>query len=72
VLLCLDREQRLTYILGGIFGVTDAVAAELPEITCENFRQRLGIGLISGDGREPETAWRSEQDSNWRCSLNDE
>jgi RNA polymerase sigma factor (sigma-70 family) len=40
-LLCLDREQRLTYILGAIFGVTDAVAAEVLEITCENFRQRL-------------------------------
>src|SRR5215510_5487794 len=25
MLLCLDREQRLTYILGEIFGVTDAV-----------------------------------------------
>jgi RNA polymerase sigma factor (sigma-70 family) len=41
MLLCLDREQRLTYILGEIFGVTDAVAAELLEISCENFRQRL-------------------------------
>jgi RNA polymerase sigma factor (sigma-70 family) len=41
MLLCLDREQRLTYILGAIFGVTDTVAAELLEISCENFRQRL-------------------------------
>jgi RNA polymerase sigma factor (sigma-70 family) len=41
MLLCLDREQRLTYILGEIFGVTDAVAAELLEISGENFRQRL-------------------------------
>src|SRR5215510_15699850 len=41
MLLCLDREQRLTYILGGIFGVTDTVAAELLEISSENFRQRL-------------------------------
>src|SRR3989454_4718148 len=41
ILLCLDREQRLTYILGEIFGVTDTVAAELLEISCENFRQRL-------------------------------
>jgi len=41
MLLCLDREQRLTYILGEIFGVTDAVAAEVLEVTCENFRQRL-------------------------------
>ena len=41
MLLCLDREQRLTYILGAIFGVTDTVAADLLEISCENFRQRL-------------------------------
>ncbi len=41
MLLCLDREQRLTYILGQIFGVTDTVAAEVLEISSENFRQRL-------------------------------
>ena len=31
MLLCLDREQRLTYILGEIFEVTDVVGAELLE-----------------------------------------
>jgi RNA polymerase sigma factor (sigma-70 family) len=41
MLLCLDREQRLTYILGQIFGVTDTVAAEVLEISSESFRQRL-------------------------------
>ena len=41
MLLCLDREQRLTYILGAIFGVSDAVGAEVMEITTANFRQRL-------------------------------
>jgi RNA polymerase sigma factor (sigma-70 family) len=41
MLLCLDREQRLVYILGEIFEVTDVVAAELLEISRENFRQRL-------------------------------
>jgi RNA polymerase sigma factor (sigma-70 family) len=41
MLLCLDREQRLTYILGAIFGVTDLVGAELLEISRENFRQKL-------------------------------
>ncbi len=30
MLLCLDREQRLIYILGAIFGVTDVVGAETP------------------------------------------
>ena len=41
MLLCLDREQRVIYILGEIFGVTDAVGAELLEMSRENFRQRL-------------------------------
>jgi RNA polymerase sigma factor (sigma-70 family) len=41
MLLCLDREQRLVYILGEIFGVTDLVGAELLEISRENFRQKL-------------------------------
>jgi RNA polymerase sigma factor (sigma-70 family) len=41
MLLCLDREQRLAYILGAIFAVSDTVAAEVLEITAENFRQRL-------------------------------
>jgi RNA polymerase sigma factor (sigma-70 family) len=41
MLLCLDREQRLIYVLGEIFEVSDAVGAELLEISRENFRQRL-------------------------------
>lgn len=41
MLLCLDREQRLIYILGEIFEVSDVVGAELLEISRENFRQRL-------------------------------
>jgi RNA polymerase sigma factor (sigma-70 family) len=41
MLLCLEREQRLVYILGEIFGVTDAVGAELVDTTRDSFRQRL-------------------------------
>ncbi|HEV3110232.1 MAG TPA: RNA polymerase sigma factor [Candidatus Binataceae bacterium] len=41
MLLCLDREQRLSYILSAILGVSDTVAAEVMEISPENFRQRL-------------------------------
>jgi RNA polymerase sigma factor (sigma-70 family) len=41
MLLCLDREQRLSYILGAIFEVSDTLAAEVLEISPENFRQRL-------------------------------
>jgi RNA polymerase sigma factor (sigma-70 family) len=41
MLLCLDREQRVVYVLGEIFGVTDLVGAELLEVSRENFRQKL-------------------------------
>jgi RNA polymerase sigma factor (sigma-70 family) len=41
MLLCLDREQRLVYVLGEIFGVADVVGAELLETSRENFRQKL-------------------------------
>ena len=41
MLLCLDAEQRLVYVLGAIFGVSDRVGAELLEISRENFRQKL-------------------------------
>jgi RNA polymerase sigma factor (sigma-70 family) len=41
MLLCLSREQRLVYILGEIFDISDTVGAELLETTRDNFRQRL-------------------------------
>jgi uncharacterized protein (TIGR02246 family) len=41
LLLCLDREQRLIYILGDIFGVSDRLGAELLDVSRENFRQKL-------------------------------
>jgi len=41
MLLCLDRQQRLVYILGEIFEVTDAIGADLLQISRANFRQRL-------------------------------
>ncbi len=41
MLLCLDRGQRVVYILGEIFGVTDAVGAAVLQTSRANFRQRL-------------------------------
>lgn len=40
-LLCLDGRQRLAFILGELFGVSDQVGAELLEVTPVNFRQIL-------------------------------
>jgi RNA polymerase sigma factor (sigma-70 family) len=41
VLLCLDRELRITYILGEIFEVTSREGAEILDVTPEAFRKRL-------------------------------
>jgi RNA polymerase sigma factor (sigma-70 family) len=40
-LLCLDGRQRLVFILGEIFGVSDEVGAEIVDVTAANFRQIL-------------------------------
>jgi RNA polymerase sigma factor (sigma-70 family) len=41
MLLCLDRKQRLIFTLGAILGASDAVGAEVLEMTADNFRQLL-------------------------------
>ncbi|MEO1257217.1 MAG: sigma-70 family RNA polymerase sigma factor [Bacteroidota bacterium] len=41
MLLCLNREQRLVYILGEIFNVDHKTGSEMLEITKANFRKRL-------------------------------
>ncbi|MBI3583022.1 MAG: RNA polymerase sigma factor [Nitrospinae bacterium] len=41
MLLCLDREQRIAYILGEIFNVNDSIGSMILEISKENFRQRV-------------------------------
>jgi hypothetical protein len=41
MLLCLDREHRLIYILGEVFGVTSEAGGEILEITPAAFRKRL-------------------------------
>ena len=40
-LLCLDGRQRLVFILGEVFGVSDEVGAEIVDVTPVNFRQIL-------------------------------
>jgi RNA polymerase sigma factor (sigma-70 family) len=40
-LLCLERQQRLVFILAIVFGVTDVVGAELLEISRAAFRKTL-------------------------------
>jgi RNA polymerase sigma factor (sigma-70 family) len=41
MLLCLDREHRMAFVLGEIFEASDTVAAEVLGISSDNARQRL-------------------------------
>lgn len=41
MLMCLDRRQRLAFILGEIFGVTSETGGEVMEVSADNFRQLL-------------------------------
>jgi len=41
MLICLDREQRIAFILGAMFGLSHLVGADALGITPENFRIRL-------------------------------
>jgi RNA polymerase sigma factor (sigma-70 family) len=41
MLLCLDRERRLAFVLGSLFGVSAAIGSEIIGISEVNYRQRL-------------------------------
>jgi RNA polymerase sigma factor (sigma-70 family) len=41
MLMCLDRRQRMAFILGEIFGVSSELGGEVMEISPDNFRQIL-------------------------------
>ena len=41
MLLCLDREQRLVYVLGAVFGVSDVVGSDVMGLSRDAFRQKL-------------------------------
>jgi RNA polymerase sigma factor (sigma-70 family) len=41
MLLCLDRQQRVVFLLGEVLGTSDVIGAELLAMTRDNFRQKL-------------------------------
>jgi RNA polymerase sigma factor (sigma-70 family) len=43
LLLCLNRDQRMAYLLGEVFDVDSETGAEICETTPENFRKRLSV-----------------------------
>ncbi|NOX34798.1 MAG: RNA polymerase sigma factor [Deltaproteobacteria bacterium] len=41
MLLCLNRDQRIAFILGELFNISDSIGSEILKITKNNFRKRL-------------------------------
>jgi len=41
MIMCLDREQRLVYIVGDVFEIGHVLAAQVLDISPDNFRQKL-------------------------------
>lgn len=41
MLLCLDREQRMIFIIGELFEISDVIGSEIMEMSRENFRVKL-------------------------------
>jgi RNA polymerase sigma factor (sigma-70 family) len=41
MLMCLDREQRMIYILGALFEIDHNLGAEIFNVSTDNFRQKL-------------------------------
>lgn len=48
MLLCLDREQQLIYILGEIFNVSDSIGGKILKMGKEHFRIKRGIIKVNG------------------------
>nr|WP_319571639.1 RNA polymerase sigma factor [uncultured Draconibacterium sp.] len=41
MLMCLDREQRLIYVMGDIFKIDHKVGSEIFDVSIDNYRQKL-------------------------------
>lgn len=44
MLLCLERKQRLAFILGGLFGIPSSIGSEIMEISDASFRAQYSRG----------------------------
>lgn len=68
MLLCLDRRQRLVFVLGELFGVTAEVGAEVVEVTPVNFRQLLARARRELYGFMQNTCGLVNRDNPCRCA----
>ena len=67
MLMTLDREQRLVYVLDVIFGLSSAEAAQVLDITAEAFRQRLARARARLDGFAAGTCGWADRRARCQC-----
>jgi RNA polymerase sigma factor (sigma-70 family) len=67
MLLCLDRNQRIAYILGEIFGLNSREAAYIIGITPENFRKRLAAARNGLQDFMHSHCWLVNKENACRC-----
>ena len=67
MLMALDREQRLVYVLDVVFGLTSRDAAEVLAITPEAYRQRLTRARAKLDGFAASTCGQVNGEAACQC-----
>jgi hypothetical protein len=68
MLLCLDRDHRLAYILGEVFGLSSQEAAEILGIGPAAFRKRLSRARARLHGFMERTCGLVNPDNSCRCA----
>jgi RNA polymerase sigma factor (sigma-70 family) len=68
MLLTLDREQRLVYVLDVVFGLTSTEAAEVLAITPDAYRQRLSRARARLDGFAAGTCGQVNRSVDCQCA----
>lgn len=69
MLICLGRQERLVFILGGVFGITDSEGADVLEISRDNFRKILSRGREKVFSHVNGFCGHVNPDGRCRCSL---
>jgi RNA polymerase sigma factor (sigma-70 family) len=67
MLMALDREQRLTYVLDAVFGLSSADAADVLGITASAYRQRLSRAKAALDPFVKQTCGLANPKAACRC-----
>ncbi len=67
MLLALDREQRLVYVLDVVFGLTSTEAAEVLAITPQAYRQRLSRARARLEGFAASTCGQANRSAQCQC-----